>query len=352
MSSPYPRFGIWSQVYGSWGSFHHPEEPPDASWSRNRAQVVEAEALGYDCALIAQHVFNPSGDSYDQLETWTATAALAAVTQRIELIAAIKPYLFHPVVFAKMAQQIEHISAGRLALNVVNAWFKPEYQKLGLGFADHGERYAYGREWLTIVRTLLKGQRTSFKGQFFEVSGVQLLPADSYRSRPAIYSGGESHQAQQLAADFADLFFLNGQPVNDVANLVNSASAKKRLLHPPLRFGMAAFVIARPTTAEAQDALAYAWRIAERDRAEFNAVYSNADPQSTMWQTMNRTPQIGTNGGTAAGLVGSFDEVAERIQQFHQIGIGTFLLQFQPFEANMRTFAHEVMPRVKRLLGR
>lgn len=346
---PDPRFGVWCLVYGSWASYHHPQDPPDASWERNRAQILEAERLGYDTTLIAQHVFNPSGDEWDQLETWTGAAALAALTDRIELIAAIKPYLIHPVVLAKMALQIEHISAGRLALNLVNAWYKPEFEKAGITFADHDERYEYGREWITIVRALVEGRRTSFKGRWFDIDEYQLRPADPYRKRPAIYVGGESIQAQTLAADSADLFFFNGQPLENIERLIRSASELPRGEAPPLRFGMAAYVIARPSDDEAADALAYAWELAARDTPQHEQVYRNADPKSTMWQTLERFPHIGSNGGTAAGLVGSYETVARRISEFNRLGIETFMVQFQPFEPDMRTFAEEVIPRVRRL---
>jgi alkanesulfonate monooxygenase len=68
-----------------------------------------------------------------------------------------------------------------------------------------------------------------------------------------------------------------------------------------------------------------------------------------MFQTFAKHPHIGTNGGTAAGLVGSYDTVAGRIREFHDLGIETFMLQFQPFEREMRRFAHNVIPRVRRL---
>src|ERR1700760_2632209 len=102
------RLGIWALVHGSRGTFHDPEEPFDASWDRNRRLVLEAEALGFESTLIAQHTANPYDDEGDELEAWTAASALAALTARIEIIAAIKPPLYHPVVLAKMAQQIEH----------------------------------------------------------------------------------------------------------------------------------------------------------------------------------------------------------------------------------------------------
>ncbi len=114
-----PRFGIWAAVHGSRASHHDPDEPDDASWERNRALVLEAEALGFDAVLVAQHTMNPYDPQRDQLEAWTGAAALAALTRRIEIIAAIKPGLYHPVVLAKMALQIEHISGGRFALNLV-----------------------------------------------------------------------------------------------------------------------------------------------------------------------------------------------------------------------------------------
>ena len=88
-------------------------------------------------------------------------AALAAITDRIEIIAAIKPYLYHPVVLAKKALQIEEIRVARFAINLVNAWFRPGLERAGIGFAEHDERYAYGREWLSVFTGLVSGERTS-----------------------------------------------------------------------------------------------------------------------------------------------------------------------------------------------
>ncbi len=178
------RFGVWALVYGNWASFHHPEDPVDASWERNKRQILEAEQLGFDTTLIAQHVVNPFGEEHDQLDAWTAAAGLAALTERIEIIAAIKPYLYHPVVLAKQALQIEEISGGRFGINLVNAWFKPELERAGIGFAEHDERYAYGTEWLTVVRGLLSGERTTFHGKYFHVDDYVLKPASRTRSGP------------------------------------------------------------------------------------------------------------------------------------------------------------------------
>jgi alkanesulfonate monooxygenase len=349
---PFPRFGIWALVHGSRAALQDPNEPYDASWTRNKALVLEAEQLGYDSLLVAQHTVNPHDPSLDQLEAWTASAALAALTSRIEIIAAIKPYLYHPVVLAKMAQQIEHISGGRFAINLVNAWNRPELERAGIGFPEHDERYAYGREWIEVVDALLRGETLNHHGNNFRIDEYRLRPADPFRARPRIYVGGESEPARELVAAHGDVWFINGQPIDDVARLIaDVASRTRRAGHAPLRFGLSAFVIARRTQAEAEAHLEHLFELAELDKPLRERQKANIDPNVVMIQTFAQSPRVGSNGGTAAGLVGDYDTVAKRIAEFHRAGIELFMLQFQPFEADMRGFAEEVAPRVRRLLS-
>lgn len=340
------RFGVWALTHGSWASRHYPLDPPDASWKRNRSQVLEAEALGFDSTLLAQHVLHPSGDDEDLLETWTGAAALAAQTSKIEIIAAIKPLLFHPVVLAKMALQIETISEGRFGLNFVNAWYRPEIERAGIVFPPHDDRYDYGREWIEIVEGLTSGRRVDFAGRHFRVDNYQLRPKDRFRARPTIYLGGESESARALAADWADVYFMNGQPIDDIRDLIHDVSRRPRR-GPPIRFGMAAFVIARDTDEEAAAVLAEHFAIAEHDRPARAVLRAHADPEAVMFKTADRSARIGTNGGTSAGLVGSYDAVARHILEFNDAGVELFMLQFQPFESEMRRFAEQVIPRVR-----
>ncbi len=346
MTPPPIRFGIWALVHGSRAALQDPDEPYDASWERNRRLILEAEALGFDSTLVAQHTINPHHAPMDQLEAWTASAALAALTHRIEIIAAIKPYLYHPVVLAKMALGIEHISRGRFAINLVNAWNRPELEKAGIGFAEHDDRYKYGREWLSVVEPLMRGQTLNHNGSNFKVEDYTLRPEDKWRARPRIYIGGESEPARALAADMGDVWFINGQPIDDVTRLINNVAARPRP-GAPLRFGLSAFVIARPTEAEAHANHMHLFALASKDAEIRQVQHANTDPKSVMAATMRRTPRVGSNGGTAAGLVGDYDQVAERIVAFNRAGIETFMLQYQPFEAEMRQFAAEVMPRVR-----
>lgn len=339
------RFGVWAPVHGPRAALRDPQEPFDASWEHNRAVVLEAEQLGFHSTLIAQHTVNPHLPDHDQLETWTAAAALAALTSRIEIIAAVKPYIFHPVFLAKMALQIENISGGRFGINLINAWNSAEFEKAGIPFGEHDARYDYGREWISIVSRLISGEKVNHSGRHFSVTDYKLTPHDLHRSRPAIYIGGESEPARSLAADHADVWFINGQPLADVAGLIADLRRRPRP-GAPLRFGLSAFVIARETEAEARDAYERLVELAAQDADVHTLQRKHADPKTVMFQTMAKSVRVGTNGGTAAGLVGSYDQVSERILAFHEAGIELFMLQFQPLRAEMRRFAAEVMPRV------
>src|SRR5439155_13623955 len=202
----------------------------------------------------------------------------AALTSRIEIIAAIKPYLYHPVVLAKMALGIENISRGRFALNLVNAWNRPELEKAGIGFAEHDERYGYGREWISVVSRLMHGERLNYKGKHFDVRDYVLRPTSLHRQRPTIYVGGESEPARALVADHGDVWFINGQPLDDVVGLIADVAARPRQ-SAPLRFGLSAFVIVRETNEEAQRAYERLLELSAKDAPMKAIQKANTDPK-------------------------------------------------------------------------
>jgi alkanesulfonate monooxygenase len=339
------RFGVWAPVYGAWGSFQNPADPPDASYRRSRDLVVRAETLGFDSVLLAQHMVNPSFKDQAVLETWTAAAGIAEATWRIEIIAAIKPLLFHPGVLAKMALGIDDISNGRFAINLVSAWFRPEMARLGIEMPEHDARYALSAEWLQVVQRLWSGAPLDHAGAHFGIDALQLVPGPRRGRAPTVYLGGESEPARQLAADSADVFFINGRSLEDVRELVADLRRRPRQGRP-LRFGLSAFAIARDTRAQALAEYEHLQALADRD--DRSAIAEGVDPKVAMFKTHAGQKRVGTNGGTLAGLVGSHDEVAAHIDAFAEAGIELFMLQFQPLEAELERFATEVAPRVKR----
>jgi len=341
-----PRFGVWAPVYGTWGAKTHPGEPVDASYARTRNLLRQAEQAGFDSTLLAEHIVNPSSGEAAVLETWTAAAAIAEATERIEIIAAVKPLLFHPGVLAKLALGIDEISGGRFAINVVSAWFKPEMGHLGIEMPPHDERYELSAEWLEVVRALWRGGPVSHQGKRFAVEDLELIPGSVNPGGPTVYFGGESEPARALAADAADVFFINGRPLDDTVELIEDLRRRPRS-GAPLRFGLSAFVIARPDEDEAHaehERLKALSALDDRSR-----LIAGTDKAVAMMKVGAGVARVGTNGGTLAGLVGSYDQVAERIAAFADAGIELFMLQFQPLEDEIERFGAELIPRVRAL---
>ncbi|BBX01797.1 alkanesulfonate monooxygenase [Mycolicibacterium moriokaense] len=332
-----PRFGVWAPVYGNHGAREHPQDAPDASYRRTRDLLLRAEAAGFDSTLVAQHVIHPSNTEDDVLETWSTIAAVAEATSRIELIGAVKPLLFNPLVFAKIAANIADIAEGRLSVNLVTGWFLPELEGLGLDPLDHDDRYAYSREWLSIVTDLWAGKHVAIGDHGGQPALIRPAPADP----PPLYVGGESEPGRALAAEKADVFFINGRPLPDTIEVIEDLRARPRD-GAPLRFGLSAFVIARDTEEEALAELDYLHALDEAvDRPEISG---GTDPKTQMYKVLSGAKRIGSNGGTLAGLVGSYDQVIERIHAFHDAGIELFMLQFQPIESELDRFADKIIP--------
>ena len=345
---PHPRFGVWAPVYGAWGSHQHPEDPADAGYHRSRELALRAEAAGFTSMLLAQHIVNPSQPDFDVLETWSAAAGIAEATERMEVIAAIKPLLVHPGVLAKMALGIDHISRGRFAINLVSAWFRPEMSQLGIEMPEHDERYVQSAEWLSLVRELWSGESVTHRGARYSTDGLALRPGPYEGRPPLVYLGGESEPGRALAAAAADVFFINGRPLEPTSEIIADLRGRPRA-GDPLRFGLAAFVIARESEQEAQAELESLRRYASLD--DRSSVIAGRDPNTVMMKANVDPNRIGTNGGTTAGLIGSYEQVAARIEDFADAGVELFMLQFQPLERELERFGAEVIPRVRAKVG-
>ena len=346
-----PCFGLWAPVYGPWGARHHPGEPSQTSYSFSRDTVVEAERLGFKAVMIAQHIINPLNNDYHQLETWSAAAGFAEATERIELIGAVKPFFFHPAILAKITLGIDEISHGRFSINLISGWYMPEMEQAGLTIRAHDDRYRFSREWLRIVKALWGDENVSFDGDYFRIKELHFHPGPIARPHPRVYLGGESEPARALAADEADVYLINGRPIELIREIVADLQRRSRRNGRPLRFGTAGFVIARPSQAEADEEHEYLAQLAAPQ--DYTKLMKGIDPDVAMFKTFANGPRgLGTNGGTSLGLVGDYDTVAQRIVALTEAGIETFLLQFQPLKDELQRFAEQIMPRVRELQRR
>jgi FMNH2-dependent dimethyl sulfone monooxygenase len=342
------RFGYWLPVFGGWLR-NVEDEGMAAEWSYVRRLARASERAGFDLTLIAELNLNDiKGPEAPALDAWSTAAALAAVTDRLELMVAVRPTFHPPALLAKQAANIDHISGGRLSLNVVSSWWAEEARQYGVEFDTHDARYARTAEWLAVVDGLWKERQFSFAGKYYHVEDAILEPKPvrrPHRPRPTIYAGGESPAAKNLIARTCDAYLMHGDPPERIATKVQDM---RRLRESngltPLVFGVAGYVVCRATEAAAQREVA---RITDvHQSAAGYANYEQWLANTQLDQRVSLEDYSVSNRGLKAGLTGTPDQIADRIRAFEQAGVDLLLLQFSPQLEEMERFAEEIMPLV------
>lgn len=339
------RFGYWLPVFGGWLR-NIDDEQMEASWSYVKRLARRSEEIGFDLTLIAELNLNDiKGDDAPSLDAWSTAAALAAVTERLELMVAVRPTYHAPAVFAKQAANIDHISGGRLSLNVVSAWWATEARRYGVQFDQHDDRYARTGEWLDVVNGLWTEPVFTHRGALYTIEEGILEPKPLQRPRPRVYAGGESPAAKALIARKCDAWLTHGDPPDVIATRVADMRARReRLELPAMTYGAAAFAVVRESASAAQREVA---RITDvRQSARGFANYQDWIGNTQLEQRVSLEDYSVSNRGLRAGLVGTPEQVAERILQFEAAGVDLLLLQFSPQYEEMERFAETVIPLV------
>lgn len=339
------RFGYWLPVFGGWLR-NVDDERMEASWNYTKRLAQRSEQIGFDLTLIAELFLNDiKGEDAPALDAWSTAAALAAVTERLELMVAVRPQYHPPAQLAKQAANIDHISNGRLALNVVSAWWADEARRYGVHFDRHDDRYARTAEWLDVVSGAWREARLTHRGNYYTVDELIVEPKPVRRPAPTIYAGGESETAKNLIASKCDAYVMHGDPVERIAPKIEDMRQRRAAAGgTAMEFGVAAYVIVRRTEQEAHRELARITNVAEGSPGYHN--YQDWLANTQLEQRVSLEDYSVSNRGLRAGLVGTPEQVAERIRQFQAAGVGLLLLQCSPQLEEMERFAEEVIPLV------
>lgn len=334
------RYGYWMPVFGGWLR-NVPDEGMDASWDYNRRLTQDAEAWGYDLTLIAELNMNDiKGVEQPTLDAWSTAAALAAVTEKLELMVAVRPNFHHPALFARAAANIDRIAGGRLSLNVVSSWWADEARQYGLQFDQHDDRYARTTEWLQVVEGLWTEERFSFEGQFYRTEEAICAPKPA--KPPVVYAGGESEAAKSMIASRCDAYVMHGDPADVIAPKIADMAARREAAGgKPMQYGMAAYAIVRDSEAEAKRELERITTV-----SELPAGYANFDQWlsgTQLEREMKLQEYAVSNRGLRPNLVGTPEQLKERIAEYEAAGLDLLLLQMSPQAEEMERFANQVM---------
>lgn len=342
------KFGFWLPIFGGWlRNVDDENMPPTFDYAKKVIQ--SAENWGYDTTLIAELYLNDiKGPETDSIEAWSTAAALAAVTEKIEIMTAIRPGFHNPAVAAKMAANIDHISNGRFTLNVVSAWWEEETRQYGGIFTEHDERYERTEEFLAILKGLWTEETFSFKGKFYDIKDAKLAPKPVQKPNPILYAGGESPKGKAVIAENCDAYVMHGGTVDEISVKIKDMQNKRTELgkEPFASFGMAAYVICRDTQEEAEQELA---RITDVKESSAYAGFVDFVNKSQLEQQIKLQDYSVSNRGLRPGLIGTPEQIAKKILEYEDAGINLLLLQFSPQLEEMKKFSEQVMPLVESL---
>ncbi len=332
------------------------EQRTDWGYEYNRKLAVLAENNGFDYALSQVRYIASYGAAYQHESTGFSLALLLA-TQRLKVIAAIHPGLWHPGVLAKFIATADQLSGGRAAVNVVSGWFKDEFTKLGEPWLEHDERYRRSEEFIRVLREIWTSDHAEFNGDFYRLHNFDLRPKPIEgpgRPHPEIFQGGNSTSARAMAGRVSDWYFSNGKDLDGVSEQIADVNAEAARHRRRVRFGLNAFLIARDTDAEAREVLREIIAKADRDAVEgFGAAVRQAG-QSTadkkgMWQDSEFDDLVQYNDGFRTGLIGTPERIAERIVAYKKRGVDLLLLGFLHYLEEVEYFGHRVLPLVREL---
>ena len=312
-----------------------------------------AEELGFVGALT------PTGALCE--DAWLSTARLCAVTDRLKFLVAFRPGLYSPTLAAQMGATFQRQAKGRLLVNVVTGGESAEQRGYG-DFLDKEGRYARTGEFLSIVGDLWSGKRVDFSGEHMTVEGAALVsPPEPI---PLVYFGGSSEEAIEVAAWHADVYLTWGEPLDQVAEKINDVRDRARSAGRTIRFGIRLHVITRDHAADAWTEAARLLEVLdprEIAKAQSGLATSESEGQRRMralhrgsTSNLEIAPNLWAGvglirGGAGTALVGSHAEVADRILEYHALGIDEFIMSGYPNLEEAYWFGEGVMPRLGRL---
>jgi alkanesulfonate monooxygenase len=326
----------------------------DTSYHYMRQVAQAADDLGYGGVLM------PTGASCE--DAWLVAAGMASVTERLRFLVAVRPGLMSPTLSARMTATLDRITNGRVLINVVTGGDPVELAGDGLHLS-HDERYEVTDEFMTVWRGVLAGESVDLDGKHIQVEGAKLIIPALQKPYPPVYFGGSSPAAIEVAAKHVDLYLTWGEAPDAVAKKIAAVRDAAARHGRELRFGIRLHVIARETDDEAwADADRLISKIDDEAVAKAQAVFKRMD--STGQENMRKLQSGGRSrealeispnlwagiglvrGGAGTALVGSAETIEERMREYMDLGIDTFVLSGYPHLEEAYRFAELLFPRL------
>lgn len=334
----------------------HRGEPVTAAHNSLETLTSHALALekhGWQGALL--------GTGWGRPDTFTTATALAARTSTFEPLIAIRPGYWRPANFAAAAATLDHLTGGRVRVNIVSG--KDDLAAYGDSDGEQADRYSRTKEFLQLTRKLWTQERVTYRGEHFRVTDSTVQPRvvpRAGRPHPKLYFGGASEAAERVAAAEADVQLFWGEPLEGVRERIERLTALSAELgreHAPLEFGLRITTFVRDTTEQAwAEAEAKVAEMADRHgEAGQNPHRRTAVGQQRLLDLAARgevlddnlytTPgRYGGGGAATTWLVGSAEDVAKSLRKYRDLGITHFVLSDTPYLREIERQGDQLLP--------
>ncbi len=317
-----------------------------SSWSHCSEIVKSAEAMGF------KNVLCPSSYQVGQ-DTLSFVAGCAPITSQINLLAAVRCGEMQPIMLARTIATLDHMLEGRLTVNIISSDFPGEK-------ADSGFRYQRSREVVEILKQAWTQDQINYQGEVYQFSDVTTDPARPYQTGgPLLYFGGYSPPALELCGQHCDVYLMWPEKMDELEGRMKAVNEVAARYNRTLDYGLRVHMIVRDTEAEAREYAEYI--VSKLDDEQGRAIRERALDSGSLGvshQAKNRQqaaddgfvePLLWTGVGRArsgcgAALVGSPEQIIERIQQYQKMGIRSFIFSGYPHLDEAEHFGKKVLP--------
>jgi FMNH2-dependent dimethyl sulfone monooxygenase len=334
------------------------EQRTDWGYEYNKKLARTAEDNGFEYAL-SQVRYMASYGADHQHESTSFSLALALATERLKVIAAVHPGLWQPAVLAKWVATADHLTGGRIAVNVVSGWLKAEFTALGEPWLEHDERYRRSEEFIRVLREIWTPTDpetgAEFRGDFYRIHDYDLKPkplAIPGRAHPEIFQGGNSTAARRNGGRVSDWYFSNGKDYEGFSEQVAEVGTYAAEVGRTPKFALNGFMIARDSEKEARETLREIIAKANKPAVEGfrdavqQAGNSTGDKRG-MWADSSFSDLVQYNDGFRTQLIGTPEQIADRAIEYKRRGANLLLLGYLHFQEEVEYFGRHVLPIIR-----
>ena len=330
----------------------------DISWPNTLALARLADEMEFEALVPVARwqgfggATNPQGRGF---EAYTWAAGIAAATTRSGVVATSHVSLNHPIMAARQATVIDHISNGRFTLNIVTGWNKPEIDMFGSAMLPHDERYACTEEWLAIVKRLwTEDDPIDFEGKYYKITKGELQPRPLQGPHPAIMNAGSSDRGRQFAAKYCDVVYTivrGGGTYDDIRTHVNAyRSLAREEYGRDIQVWTLANIVQGETEREAREFYDYYVHQKGDWAAALNVVETfmlDVNARTIQPERVRSMQEILIAGWAGFPLIGTKEQIVDGLTRLAQTGLDGVLLCWPRFEQGMREFRDVTYPLVK-----